>query len=180
MKPEYIENYTENIFNELLKDLNWISTGAPRDEYFMSENALEYTYGSGRGERTYSSSLFHPLVKELMERMNKEFDCKYDICFLNYYSGNKNHLGWHADDSPEMDSEHPIASVSYGAERSIYWKHKDYKGVIPPDQQQLLGSGSLFVMPKGFQKDNLHKIPKHSCACVGRISLTFRHYVNKE
>ena len=68
MKPEYIGNYTESIFNKLLKDLDWISTGAPRDEYFMSDNALEYTYGTGRGERTYSSSLFHPLVKELMEK----------------------------------------------------------------------------------------------------------------
>ena len=178
MKPQYIKEYTVGIFSILLNELEWTTTGAPREEYFMSDVPLEYTYGRGRGERTYNSSEFHPLVKDLMNRINEEFDCNYNICFLNYYDGQRKWLGWHADDSPEMDMEHPIAVVSYGVERSIFWKHKDYKGQIPQEQQCLLGDGSLFIMPSGFQREYLHKIPKHSSDCGGRISLTFRHYVN--
>lgn len=178
MKPLYISNYTSSIFEDLLYDLNWTVTGAPRDEYFMSKKPLKYTYGRGKGERSYSSNRFHPFVEDLMWRINHDFGTEYDICFLNYYSDNSKHLGWHADDSPEMCHTHPIAVVSYGTERSIYWKHKDYKGQIPPEQQCKLGNGSLFIMPAGFQRDHLHKIPKHSCDCGGRISLTFRHYVD--
>ena len=36
----------------------------------------------------------------------------YNVCFLNRYDDQRNHLGWHADDSPEMDHDHPIAVVS--------------------------------------------------------------------
>ena len=67
MKPEYIENYTKDIFNELLDDLKWSISGSPNDEYFMCEPA---------------STSLHPLVKELMQRINKEFGCDYDICSI--------------------------------------------------------------------------------------------------
>jgi alkylated DNA repair dioxygenase AlkB len=176
MIPTYIPNYCESLYTTL-EGLDWLSTGAPREEYFMSDQHMEYTYGRGRGERTYSSSEFHPVVKELMERMNVDFSSQYDICFLNYYIEQRKWLGWHADDSVEMDMNHPIAVVSFGSEREIHWKHKDYKGHLPAEQRQILGDGSLFIMPAGFQRDHLHKIPKHNQPCEGRISLTFRHYV---
>ena len=156
MKPEYIENYTKDIFNVLLDDLVWSIAGSAYYDYFMSEPAV---------------ITLHPLVKELMQRMNKDFRCDYDICSIIYYSGNENFLGWHTDNGPEMDQEHPIAVVSYRAPRFIYWKNKGYEVI----HKQLLGNGSLFIMPKGFQKDHLHKIPKHNCECKGRISLTFRN-----
>jgi hypothetical protein len=75
-----------------------------------------------------------------------------------------------------MDPEHPIAVVSFGAERYIWCKDKNYRGEIPGEDRYLLGSGSLFVMPKGFQDVNLHRIPKHDRPCGGRISLTFRKF----
>lgn len=51
-------------------------------------------------------------------------------------------------------------------------------GNIPDEDKYLLADGSLFVMPSGFQKYYLHKIPKSDRECGGRISLTFRKYKN--
>jgi alkylated DNA repair dioxygenase AlkB len=54
---------------------------------------------------------------------------------------------------------------------------KGIKGDIPDEDKFLLENGSLFIMPAGYQKDHVHKIPKHDRVCGGRISLTFRKYV---
>lgn len=175
MKPEYTSKYTDNIYDTLLNEVNWVNRDAPRDECFMSNIPLEYTYGNGF-TRTYNSVEMHPAVLEIMNKLNSEFGTEYNVCFLNYYKSDKEHLGWHSDDSPEMDKDHAIAVISFGAERFIWCKDKDFKGNIPDEDKYLLEVGSLFVMPKGFQDVNLHKIPKNDRPCGGRISLTYRKY----
>lgn len=176
MKPEYKSKYTDNLYDILLNEVNWVNRDAPRDECFMSNVPLEYTYGSGGFSRTYNSVDMHPKVLELMAKLNSEFGTDYNVCFLNYYKSDKEHLGWHSDDSPEMDKDHPIAVISFGAERFIWCKEMNFKGNIPDEDKYLLEVGSLFIMPTGFQEVNLHKIPKHDRPCGGRISLTFRRY----
>ena len=187
MKPLYISDYIEKpnslfgihiSFDSLRNEVAWVNRDAPRDECFMASDSLEYTYGKGV-TRTYNSVEFHSAVLAVMEKLNIDFDCSYNVCFLNYYKSDKQHLGWHADDSPEMDKTHPIAVVTFGAVRDIWVKQKDYKGNIPDEDKYLLENGSLFVMPPGFQEDNLHKIPKHDKVCGGRISLTFRKFINR-
>ena len=173
---EYVKQPTDTkVYDVLLKEVSWTNKEAPRDECFMAEVLLEYTYGKGF-TRTYTSLPMHEAVKAIMNKLNENFETEYNVCFLNYYQSDKEHLGWHADDSPEMDPTHPIAVVSFGAARYIWTKQKDYKGVIPKEDQYLLGDGSLFIMPVGFQANNLHKIPKHDKPCGGRISLTFRKF----
>ncbi len=179
MPPTYKSNYIKNkaeIFSHLLNDLNWLEVTPARKEFFMSENDLEYTYGSGASARTYKSSLFTPPIMYMMVDLNLEFKTNYNVCFLNRYDNLKNHLGWHSDDSFEMNIDHDICVVSFGAEREIWWKNKDYKGPIPKENRQLLEDGSLFVMPAGFQKNHYHKIPKADKEVGVRISLTFRNY----
>jgi alkylated DNA repair dioxygenase AlkB len=76
-----------------------------------------------------------------------------------------------------MDSAHPIAVVSFGCEREIWWRKIGEKGVVPPENRQLLRHGSLFVMPAGFQDLYEHRIPKSPGTTHTRISLTFRRYI---
>ena len=38
-------------------------------------------------------------------------ELKFEVCFLNRYHDQSDHLGWHADDSPEMDDSRPIGIV---------------------------------------------------------------------
>lgn len=159
----------------LMNELTWGEFTDARKEYFMAATPMQYTYGVGKFARTYDSSEYHSVVSDIQNALNST-GLSYNVCFLNRYDGRGNFLGWHADDSPGMSHEHPIAVVSYGAEREIWWKPQSQKGEIPADQRQLLGHGSLFVMPAGFQKTHFHRIPKGDRDVGTRISLTFRRY----
>ncbi len=175
----------DETLKHLLEDLTWLEVTEARKEYFMSDKPRSYDYKTWDGVRTYHSSPFTPQVESLLRTLNKAVTVddkvgKFNVCFLNRYDDQKNHLGWHADDSPEMNHEHPIAVVSFGAEREIWWKPKAHKGEIPKEWRQLLGHGSMFFMPAGFQRDYLHRVPKCDRTCGVRVSLTFRHYVDKE
>ncbi len=116
-------------------------------------------------------------VSDLMSDLNREvvYSGEFNVCFLNRYDGARNHLGWHSDDSPGMNHEHPIAVISFGEAREIWWREIGHTGVIPEENRQVLESGSLFLMPVGFQLAYQHKIPKGSHPMGPRVSLTFRN-----
>lgn len=185
LNPEMIPYYsnfwiqTPELWQHLL-DLPWESQTPARKECFMSEEGgIEYSYGSGNNIRTYTSIPFTEQVKDIKDNLNDIFDdwvTDYNVCFLNRYDNEKQALDWHADDSEGMNLDHPIAVISFGEEREIYWKHKDFKGVVPPEQRKKLKKGWVFIMPAGFQRDHVHKIPKADHKCGTRISLTFRNY----
>ena len=157
--------------------LDWLEATEARREFFMATEPIEYKYGKGINERSYIAAPFSEEVTLIRDELNIGFGTNYNVCFLNRYDTQKNQLGWHADDSPSMDLSHPIAVVSFGAEREIWWKEQSYKGEIPPENRRRLQSGSLFIMPLGFQELYYHKIPKCDRECGIRISLTFRRYL---
>lgn len=175
MTPIFIKDfYKTDLFDVLKDEAPWVNRDAPRDECFMAVDVTKtYTYGTPPTARTYTAAPMHPCVQDVMDILNAEGN-QYNICVLNYYKDKNQHLGWHADDSPEQDLDHPIAVVSFGVARYLYVKEKTFKGTIPDENKFLMSSGSLFVMPGGFQYNHVHKIPKHFAECGGRISLTFR------
>jgi len=173
----------EDLYSILEAEVPWENRSSPRDECFMAlETAPQrYSYGNSNEHRkdlhTYTAVPMHPAVRKVMEDLNVEYDTQLNVCVLNYYKDQHQHLGWHADDSPEQDLDHPIAVIAFGASRAFWWKHRTEKGAIPEDQRILMEPGDLIWMPAGFQEENLHRIPKHPSACGGRISLTFRKLV---
>jgi alkylated DNA repair dioxygenase AlkB len=60
----------------------------------------------------------------------------------NLYRNQKDSIGYHADNEPELGKNPVIASVSLGAVRKFKLKHKLSKKVIEVE----LASGSLLVM----------------------------------
>lgn len=188
MKPYYDSTFLREArdvaFEQLVNEIPWGTFTDARQECFMAETTTDYTYGSGRGVRTYTSILPHPLVATIQDLLNDRREGKtfsqiydYNVCFLNRYNDAGQHLGWHADDSPGMDHEHPIAVISFGQPREIWWRENGLTGPIPPQQRQLLDSGSLFEMPAGFQRMHQHRIPKGDRTMTTRISLTYRRFV---
>lgn len=164
------------LWMDQIKDTStWVNLdGAPRNESFQAlDLSLKYSYGSPV-PRVYDASPMAPLVKEIMESLNVDLERAYNVCVLNYYANEKNHLGWRADDSPEQDPKHPIAVISFGAPRYLYIKEQGFKGEVPEENKFLLKNGSLFEMPAGFQETHFHKIPKHDKPCGPRVSLTYR------
>ena len=184
MRPSYERDVFPGVrVEQLIAEVSWLEVTPVRRECFMAESPTNYTYGSGRGARTYESTPYHPAVAQVQQHLNETLDCRYNVCFLNYYRDEKQHLGWHADDTPGMLHSHPIAVVSLGAPREIWWRRTNLGhpslhevGTVPPERRQLLESGSLFIMPAGFQQLYHHRIPKADRPCGPRVSLTFRRY----
>lgn len=178
VRPKYlhIEREDNGIAEILLHDIPWVSATESRYECFMAHGGpMTYTYGVGKGERTYASVPPTPFISAVFDTF-QELGYDFNVCFLNRYDSEKQALGWHSDDSPGMSHDHPIAVVSYGQPREIWWREIGQKGVIPAEQRRLLENGSVFIMPAGFQRTHQHRIPKGDRDMGLRISLTLRHY----
>ena len=164
-------------FTSLWNELEWQRRdGTPRLEYYTNLVPVPYQYGRGRGIRQYTPMSTHSIIEFYRAELESRFGIRFEVCFLNGYENQQDHLGWHADDSPEMDDSRPIAIISLGVEREIWFRPQD-------DRQDVarikLAHGSLCLMPPGFQDSHYHRIPKASFECGERISLTFRGYVSE-
>jgi len=158
--------------NSAWVDFPWERREAPRRECFYSSLGKSYTYGSGRGERTYNPVPYSPMVENWTKEVEAFLNTSFELCFANGYESAKEHLGWHADDSPEVDDARPIAVLSLGAAREIWVRPRG--GDFSTVEKFVLPSGSLFVMSAGMQDTHDHRIPKADRDCGYRVSLTWR------
>lgn len=164
----------------LLAEVPWEDRVEARREAFMAETPLSYAYGRPPGTRTYVAVPFAAGVDQVLVEVNRALQSvepgwgRLNGAVLNCYRGDRNALGWHADDSPEMDMASPIAVVSFGATRPIEWRSREPNAEI---HRLDLVDGSLFVMPPGFQADHDHRIPKCGFRCGPRASITLRRFL---
>ncbi len=171
--PDFLPN-PDLDFQALRDELAWERrSDAPRCEYYCNDTPNPYTYGRGRGQRVYLPQPYHWVILEIRQALETLTGRVFDVCFLNRYLNQRDHLGWHADDSPEMDDARPIATVSLGVERDIMFRENATQYV----ETLRLGHGSACLMAPGMQDTWQHKIPKASFQCGERISLTFRGYI---
>jgi alkylated DNA repair dioxygenase AlkB len=175
----YIKDFvsdTDVCFKRLSEELAWVHRDTtPRHEYYVNDFGVPYTYGSGDFARTYEAQPMHAIISYLRMKLEAETKEKYEVCFLNRYLNQSDHLGWHSDNSPEMDDARPIAIISFGVEREIWFRSMEEPKVV---SKMKLENGSLCLMHPGMQDTHQHRIPKASFMCGERISLTFRGYVN--
>lgn len=166
----------DTIFRDL-KEIAWVRRGqTPRMEYFTSTIGRPYTYGKGAFARTYEPNADVPAITLLTQALKNETGVDYELCFLNRYMDQSEHLGWHSDDSPETDDARPIAILSFGVDREIWFRPKPPQPSWSPMTvtKLKLTHGSLCVMGPGMQDTHQHRIPKAGFQCGERISLTFR------
>lgn len=164
----------QHVFDSL-DMLQWIRVGTtPRDEYFVSDVEKPYTYGVADFARTYRPQPWSQMLRNLQGIAKAIAGMPMELCFLNRYHHGRDHLGWHADDSPEMDDARPIIIMSFGAAREIQFRPND----APKDVSTLMmNSGDIVVMAPGMQDTHQHRIPKSGDQRLGsRISLTWRGY----
>lgn len=162
------------VFDALWGGLKWERRGdTPRREYYCNDVGVPYTYGSGAGVRTYEPAIWTPGIEAIRSACEAELNTKFEVCFINGYENARDHLGWHSDNSPEMDDDRPICIVTLGAEREIWFCPMGNKADVTKVK---LESGSLCVMASGMQDTHMHRIPKAGFDCGPRISLTFRGY----
>ena len=151
----------------------------------------DYTYGRDRGRRTYTPQPWSEELLQVRHLLHEAGHGPFETVFCNLYLGPRDWLGWHADDSPEMDDNRPIAVVTFGAPRYLQFRPKYQENSNPESvsfypvprnspatHQILLESGSLLLMPAHMQRHYEHRIPKKGEGCGERISLTYRGYVS--
>lgn len=123
---EFISKDKE-LFDILWNELDWQRIGlTPRREYYCNDVNKPYTYGKGEHARTYAVQPWHPEILTIKNLVEKELNTKFEVCFLNGYENSKDQLGWHSDNSPEMDDDRPIAIVTLGAKREIWFRTIPY------------------------------------------------------
>jgi alkylated DNA repair dioxygenase AlkB len=137
----------------------------PREEVWMGPYAYKF---SGR---TLVPAAWTPEMEAIRDRIGARCGGNYNSVLLNRYASEQDSVSWHSDDEPEMDSDHPIASLSLGAAREFLIRPITTKEGV---QSYVLTSGSLLVMPPGFQQKYQHCVPKSQTPCGPRVNLTFR------
>lgn len=174
--PGFVKEHAA-LFAALDKRVIWERReDAPRRECWMSRLDEAYTYGRGAGMRTYEARSIPAELEMLWNTLETTLSVSFEGCFANAYDGPRDHLGWHADDSPEIDDARPIAVVSLGSARRIEFRPKGAKGA-EDKESLLLEPGSLLLMGAGMQSSHEHRIPKNGEGCGPRISLTWRGLV---
>jgi alkylated DNA repair dioxygenase AlkB len=174
MKPILVESFLTPAEAQALlasvQSLPWtrgrfMGRAVPREEVWMGPYAYKF---SGR---TLVPAPWTPETEALRVKIGDHYGGDYNSVLLNRYANEQDSVSWHSDDEPEMDSDHPIASLSLGAAREFLVRSITSKKAL---QSYLLTSGSLLVMPPGFQQRYQHCVPKSRTPCATRVNLTFR------
>ncbi len=130
----------------------------------------------GDASYRYSGKTFHPepftpLQLMLKQAVEQATGRRFNSVLLNYYRNERDSMGFHADDEPELGPQPAIASLSFGASRTFILKHRHTGQRL----KLALGDGALLLMAGSLQQHWQHGINKQSRPCGERINLTFRN-----
>ena len=114
---------------------------------------------------------FTPLLQLVRAAVEAASGRPFNSVLLNYYRNERDSMGMHSDDEPELGPDPVIASVSFGATRTFILNHKRSKRTV----KLPLGAGSLLLMAGATQANWLHGINKSSAPKNPRVNLTFRN-----
>ena len=167
----------ERVAQQLIDETKWRSESIslwgkkvlqPRLIAWYGDPGKAYTYSNIRLEPTP----WTPLLSDVRDRVSRACDVSFNSVLLNYYRDQKDSMGLHSDDEPELGPGPVIASLSLGAERTFTMKHRRDKAVTPVKLK--LASGSLLLMRGETQRYWKHGINKQTRPIGPRVNLTFR------
>ena len=132
----------------------------------------------GDASYTYSGLRLEPLpwtalLLELRAAVEAVCGYRFNSVLLNRYRNERDSMGMHSDDEPELGDNPVIASLSYGTARTFVLRHKNNKQTV----RLPLQDGSLLLMSGQLQKNWLHGINKSTRSLGERVNLTFRYIV---
>jgi alkylated DNA repair dioxygenase AlkB len=140
----------------------------PRLVAWHGDSGATYRYSG----KTYQPNPWTERLANLRARMEELAGVRFNSVLLNYYRDNRDSMGLHADDEPELGERPVIASLSLGEERILYFRHKRERGRRGLDLP--LPDGSVLLMRGDTQANWKHGMRKLSRPCGPRVNLTFR------
>ena len=164
------------VFARLLAETDW------REEtvFIYGKRHLQPRLSAWYGEKAYAYSglrlqptPFTPLLLTLRDAVEAATGHAFNSVLLNYYRNERDSMGLHSDDEPELGTRPAIASLSFGEARTFILKHKHTRQTV----RVPLTDGSLLLMAGDTQQYWLHGINKMTKSLQGRINLTFRKIV---
>ena len=168
------------LLRQLIDDIDWRQEHVtlfgkthkqPRLVAWHGDRGASYTYSG----KTYEPRPWNDTLLQLKELAEQVSASRFNSVLLNYYRDGRDSMGLHADDEPELGPEPVIASLSLGATRTLYFRHRLRKELATVNVP--LPSASLLVMRGQTQRNWKHGIRKVSRPCGPRINLTFRNIV---
>ena len=168
------------IMQRLIAEVPWRSEEVVMGGRRVPQPRLTAWYGDPGASYAYSGLkldplAWTPLLTDIKIRTEAAVGERFNSVLINYYRDDRDSIGFHSDDEPELGEQPVIASLSLGAERTFIMRHKRSKLVQPVHLR--LASGSLLLMRGETQRCWRHGIPKESRPCGPRVNLTFRKIV---
>jgi alkylated DNA repair dioxygenase AlkB len=166
-----------DVLRELIEKTPWRVESVVLWGKTYRQPRLTAWYGDPDARYEYSGIELDPLpwtprLRTLRERVEEAADTRFNSVLLNYYRNERDSMGMHSDDEPELGAQPVIASLSLGETRTLVFRHR-----FERSRKALrieLADGSLLVMRGATQRNWKHGIAKESRACGARINLTFR------
>lgn len=153
------------LFNTLRHDVKWEGSMAARR---TASFGVPYNYA----QMTYPAVPMHPALVSVVEQLHERLGVRFNNCLLNFYETGKSKMGFHADDTTNLQASTGVAIVSLGYPRKITYRTKADKAI---QQSFTLQPGSVLYMGSQVQAAWVHAIKKQKD--VGpRISLTWRAF----
>lgn len=164
-----------HLFENLLHSVSWESDRIQMFGKLITTSRKVAWFGDPECLYTYSGVQKSPQgwTQELLQikhKLEEAFGHTYNSCLLNLYHTGKEGMGWHSDDEKELDSDTPIASLSFGAQRKFAFRHKQDKTT----SSLILENGSLLIMHPPIQEHWHHALLRTQTIIGPRINLTFR------
>ena len=164
-------------YSALLVETNW------REEEVMvwgkrhKQPRLVAWHGDPGATYTYSGSRMIPVpwtptLLDLRSRVESVAQSSFNSVLLNLYRDERDSMGWHSDNEPELGPNPVIASVSLGESREFQLRHKRRKEL--PTAKLKLAHGSILVMRGTTQMFWEHCLKRESTKHSKRVNLTFR------
>ncbi len=172
-----LEHSHDAVLKRLIAEVPWRQDKILVWGKLFRQPRLVAWYGDRGSEYTYSGITMAPLpwtelLLEIKRRVEDVTASSFNSVLLNYYRDNRDSMGFHSDDEPELGERPVIASLSLGEERTFVLKHRVDKLVKPVRLR--LASGSLLLMKGETQRYWKHGIAKTTRPCGPRVNLTFR------
>lgn len=165
------------VLGELIADVPWRQEEISVWGKVYRQPRLIAWYGDRGSNYIYSGLRLIPLawtdlLSEIRRRVESVAATAFNSVLLNYYRDNRDSMGFHSDDEPELGERPVIASLSLGEERTFIMKSKVDK--LGKTVRLRLASGSLLLMKGETQRYWKHGIAKETRPCGPRVNLTFR------
>lgn len=174
------EATADHYFNELLHHIVWKSDEAviygkhiftKRKVAWYGDQTFSYTYSN----TTKEALPWLPALLELKQLVEETSGETFNSCLANLYHDGEEGMAWHSDGEKDLQKNGAIASLTLGAERKFWFKHKASDEKVSID----LEHGSLLIMKDETQTFWQHRLPPTKKVKTARINLTFRTIVTE-